>query len=477
MSNDPSDPNDLLRGPSLCFLHGDRGFRVRMSTPRLVVGRGGACDVVLPEADVLISRRHLLLQRRGRRVLATNLGRHAARMNDRPLEDGAHELSRGDRLQVGGWSIAVEEPGRPTAPTTAPRPRPGEPSLRPTHDHGLVGMSAATEQLRAEIDRLAPLDVPVLILGETGSGKERVARALHDASPRRAGGWVAVNCGALLGDTARSELFGHVRGAFTGAERPRAGAFVEADGDTVFLDEIGELSGELQAALLRTLDLGEVVPVGSVKPLRPDVRVVAATHRDLHGQDGPPHRYYGSQGFRQDLLYRLDVAQIRVPPLRDRPDDVAPLARHFLEDASLGPAPTLHPDALQALLEHRWPGNVRELRNCLLRATVASGGGPILRSHVWLRPPPQPHIPHRAVLTAAEPQFTGYPGRRDRAPAPGLGPDTEREGVMRALARSGGNRTQAARSLGVARSTLYERMRRHGLMPDLPDEPQEGEQE
>ena len=428
MKRDHIDPTDLVRAPVVRFEHGDRGFRLRMNSNQWLVGRGAACDVVLPAVDTIVSRRHLLLQRRGHRILATNLGRHGARVNNEPLGGAARELRRGDRLQVGPWCIGVEpEPGGGSL-TTAPPARRFSPT--PSADrHGLVGHSPGLERLRGDIDRFARLPLPVLIQGETGSGKERVARALHEASDRSAGPFVAVNCGALLGDTARSEIFGHVRGAFTGADRAKPGAFVEADGGTLFLDEIGELSGDLQAAMLRALDLGEVVPVGSSKALRPQVRVIAATHRDLHG----------SERFRQDLLYRLDVGNIAVPPLRLRGADITLLARHFLQHNALGLTPILSRPAAQRLLDHPWPGNVRELRNCMLRAAVASGGQPIEPQHLSLRPrSPSPHF--ERVL------------RGD-----------ERSELVAALVASDGNRTRAAHTLGIARSTLYERLRRHNI--------------
>ena len=437
MPRRPIDPADLVRAPVVRFQQDGRGFRLRMNSNRWLVGRGAACDVVLPAVDTIVSRRHLLLQRRGQRILATNLGRHRARMNDEPLGDGARELREGDRLQVGPWWIDVEDdPGVGALTTAPPIGSLGEPR---SDRHGLVGASPGLERLRGDIDRFARLPIPVLILGETGSGKERVARALHEASALNAGPFVAVNCGALLGDTARSEIFGHVRGAFTGADRAKSGAFVDADGGSLFLDEIGELSGDLQAAMLRTLDLGEVVPVGASKPLRPRVRVIAATHRDLHN----------SEGFRRDLLYRLDVASVTVPPLRLRGQDIALLARYFLENNALGFTPALTGRAAQRLMQHAWPGNVRELRNCMLRAAVASGGRPIGPEHLSLRQRPRPAL------------FDELP-RRD-----------ERTELVAALVATDGNRTRAAQNLGIARSTLYERLRRHGITAQAPGTPRD----
>jgi DNA-binding NtrC family response regulator len=426
MISDRNDPLELLGTPMVRFQHGVEGFRLRMTTTRWTIGRGAACDVRLPRTDGSVSRRHLVLQRRGRRVLVSNLGRHAARLNGRRLGERAQEVQRGDVVHLGCWKIGLEDEVDAPA-STAPPPS----ALQAPSAHGLVGAGAAIGAVRDSIDRFASLRIPVLILGETGSGKERVARALHAASSVSVGPFVPINCGTLIGDTARSEIFGHVKGAFTGADRPRPGAFVDADGGTLFLDEIGELTLDMQAALLRTLDLGEVVPVGATKAVKPRVRVLAATHRDL------PH----SQRFRQDLLYRLDVACIEIPPLRDRVDDIAPLANHFLDTTSLGISRRLTPAAENLLRAHPWPGNVRELRNCMLRAAVLCDGRSIGAEHITLRPVP-----------SLEPALPPRPTRPN-----------ERLRLMSALVAADGNRTMAAQSLGIARSTLYERLRKYGI--------------
>jgi transcriptional regulator with GAF, ATPase, and Fis domain len=234
---------------------------------------------------------------------------------------------------------------------------------------GMIGDSPPMRELYDLLGRVAASEIPVLVRGETGTGKELVARALHDASPRAAGPFLAENCAAVPAGLLESELFGHVKGAFTDAVADRKGTFVEADGGTVFLDEIGDMPLEMQAKLLRVLQEGEVRPVGSNRTRRVDVRLVAATHRDLTARC--------AEGlFREDLLYRLDVVTLQLPPLRERGEDVELLARHFASRAAeqVGREVVLSDAALEALRAWRWPGNVRELENEILRAAVLADG-------------------------------------------------------------------------------------------------------
>lgn len=422
--DDRIDANALRSGPLIQFEQAGDCFRMRMHSSRWIVGRSPECDVVLPTDDVGVSRRALLLQRRGRRVLVTNLGRPVVRLGGSPVAADPVELGVGDVLALAGWSISIQE-GAVEVPTTASVAARG--GKRGGSRHGLVGESPGMWVLYEQIDRVGALPMPALIRGETGSGKERVARALHACSRVSKGPFVAVNCGALLGDTVRSELFGHVRGAFTGADRARDGAFVEADGGTLFLDEIGELSPDVQAALLRTLDLGEVVPVGSTKVLRPTVRIVAATHRDLRTLEW----------FREDLRYRLDVASLRVPPLRERTDDIPALVAHFLGEGGVADPPSFSDEALEALCAYDWPGNVRELRNVVLRACINARGPTVLP-------------------TDLDPEL-----RNGARPAP-YRPD-DAANLRAALIACDGNRTLAAQRLGIARSTLYEWLRKYDL--------------
>lgn len=290
--------------------------------------------------------------------------------------------------------------------------------------------------------RAAPTETTVLFEGESGVGKEVFARAVHAASARAAGPFVAVNCGALPEALIESILFGHERGAFTGAVERRPGKFVEADGGTLFLDEIGELPPEAQVKLLRAVQEREVEPVGGAGPRRVDIRLLAATNRDL--------RVEALAGrFREDLFYRICAFPVRVPPLRDRVEDIEPLARRLLAAicAAEGAAtPILAPNAMAMLLARRWPGNVRELRNALDRARILAGGGPItaehLADHVGQAPPPEQPAAAETVRPLA---------------------DIEAGHIRFALAACGGNMAETARRLGISRSTLYRKLSELGL--------------
>jgi len=299
----------------------------------------------------------------------------------------------------------------------------------------IVTGDARMQDVLALVDRVAPANIPVLVTGESGTGKELVARRLHARSPRAAGPFVAVNAAALPESLAESELFGHERGAFTGAERARAGRFEEASGGTLFLDEIGELAPALQAKLLRVLEDHRVRRLGSERDVPVDVRLVAATNRDLA-------REAETGGFRRDLFFRIAVVPIALPPLRERPDDLPLLARHFVARLAARhrvPVPELSAGALNALARHDWPGNVRELRNVLERAVVVRGGEPLREEDV--------HLPAASAV-----------------PAPTLDEETrEREAALEALRLSGGNRDKAALRLGISVRTLYYRLRRWGL--------------
>lgn len=276
---------------------------------------------------------------------------------------------------------------------------------------------------------LADSQHPVLIRGETGSGKERTARLMHELNPNRRGEtFVALNCAALAPGTAHSALFGHVRGAFTGASCSRAGAFKRADRGTLFLDEVADLSFEMQGALLRALDNDMVLPLGSDRPVDVDVRIVSATHKDLL-REVQAHR------FRPDLYYRLAVLIVDVLPLRERPSEIPGLAQELLDEVGAGP---LRPDALKGLVAHSWPGNVRELRNVLLRAAVVAGAGaPVGVEHLMFD-----------SVRGDSPQTL-----QELEPL-------QLQGLTDALRATGGNRSRAAKLLGISRSTLYARLGR-----------------
>jgi DNA-binding NtrC family response regulator len=303
----------------------------------------------------------------------------------------------------------------------------------------MVFASEPMRRLAVLVARVAPRDVTVLLSGESGTGKERVAEAIVAASRRGQRPFVRFNCAALAPELAEAELFGHARGAFTGATRARPGLFGEADGGTILLDEVGELAAGAQAKLLRVLQDGEVRPVGEERARNVDVRVIAATHRDLEEE-------VRRGRFREDLFYRLDVVHLVIPPLRERPGDVPVLARHFLARFAerFGVSPRVDVDALVARLAARaWPGNVRELEHAIERLVALSPAEELDLSLV--------------EGGAADPAAAGALPLKERVQA------YERGLVVEALREAGGNRSEAARRLGISRVTLHDKLRRYGL--------------
>ncbi len=339
--------------------------------------------------------------------------------------------------EPGGWGLAetgVESPGgaRPGVPATGPGvPRPGDAARPPAP----VAEDPASRRILALAARVAATPATVLITGPSGAGKEVLARHVHALSPRAARPFIAINCAALPETMLEALLFGHERGAFTGAAGAAPGLVRAADGGTLFLDEIAEMPPALQAKLLRVLQEREVLPLGAIRAVSVDVRVVAATNRDLAAE-------VAAGRFREDLYWRLAVFPLALPPLRDRPGDILPLARHLLARAAAGgPVPALLPDAERALRAHHWPGNVRELANRLERAAIlAAPGGRISAVHLGLTAPPE------GVGPAGGP-----------APASGLAQavrEREAEAIRAALALAGGQRRMAARHLGISERTL-----------------------
>jgi two-component system response regulator AtoC len=312
----------------------------------------------------------------------------------------------------------------------------------------IVGTSEGMAEVLRQVRKVAPIKTTVLLAGESGTGKELVARALHELSPRASLPFVAVNCGAIPAELIESELFGHVRGAFTDAVRNKKGLFAEADGGTLFLDEVGELPPGLQVKLLRALQEEEIRRVGDTRPEKVDVRVVAATARDLG-------RAVKEGLFREDLYYRLNVVGIRLPPLRERPGDVAALSRHFLAKYARlrpeGPAAGFTPEALEAMQGYRWPGNVRELEHAVERALVLSEG-PVIREEDL---PDEVRAPARAPAPVAPPEGTLSIKQATRA--------VEEQLIRRALDRTGGNRTRAAEILEISYRALLYKIKEYGI--------------
>jgi two-component system NtrC family response regulator len=308
----------------------------------------------------------------------------------------------------------------------------------------IIAESPQMSQVLELVVRVAPTETTVLILGESGTGKELITRAIHANSPRAGGPFVAVNCAAIPENLLESELFGHVRGAFTGAIRDRVGKFEAAEGGTVFLDEIGEMRPELQVKILRCLEERVLERVGDNKPIRVDVRVLAATNKDLT-------KAIQAGEFREDLYYRLNVVPLHIPPLRERREDIRPLAQHFLKRLGASPRLTIAPDAFRALETYEWPGNVRELENALERAMIFHRGD---------------------VITLADlPEAIRAPKAREAAALPMSLPEAglsleevEKELILRALQKHDWNQSRAARYLGITRHTLLYRIEKHNIV-------------
>jgi DNA-binding NtrC family response regulator len=307
----------------------------------------------------------------------------------------------------------------------------------------LVGDSPAMESIRHLIRTVAPTDATVMILGETGTGKELIARNLHDLSLRSRGPFIPVNCGALPENLVESELFGHRKGAFTGADTNRKGLFEVANGGTLFLDEVGELDKSVQVKLLRFLESGEIRRVGENDPFRVDVRILCATNRDLR-------EMVANEQFREDLFFRVNTFEIHLPPLRDRKEDIAGLARHLLKRFAPRKAETgLGQDFIDALESHDWPGNVRELANAIERAAILSGNGP-------LRPE---HLPTHSLGRKPAPQSAALLGPHFAIPegTPSLR-DIEMKYIQLVLEKHNGNKPAASRELGISLKTLYNKI-------------------
>ena len=388
---------------------------------------GTSEDNALVLTDPTVSRYHLELRRTGSGVQLADLGsRNGTWVGGIRVERAV--VPAGTRLRLGDTTIVVEEGGSTVAPP------PGDLQRLPD----LVGDSEAIREVVRLIHRLARVDSSVLIWGETGVGKEVVARALHEASPRRAGELVVVDCGSLPATLISSLLFGHEKGSFTGADQRRAGAFERAQGGTVLLDEIGELPLEIQPALLGVLERRAFTRVGGAQQVSVDVRILAATHRDLRAE-------VNAGRFRADLYYRLAVAKIVIPPLRERPEDIEPLARHFVQKLTgaddLGP---LGP-AIAALRAHPWSGNVRELRNVVETAIVMGqldlGGD---RPAPLAAPSAGTVAPYRDARAAALHRF-------------------EAEYLRSLIEATGGNASEAARLARMDRPYLLTLLRKHGL--------------
>jgi transcriptional regulator with GAF, ATPase, and Fis domain len=317
-----------------------------------------------------------------------------------------------------------------------------------TFQPSFIGSHPLIQKINAVVERVANTDTTVLITGESGTGKELIARTLHNQSARNTRPFVPVNCAAIPGDLLESELFGHARGAFTGALAARAGLFQLADGGTIFLDEVGEMPAALQAKLLRVLQNGEMRAIGEDRPRKIDVRIIAATNKDLREE-------VRKGSFREDLFYRLQVIPVHLPPLRARRSDIPRLVDHFLQKSNrkYGLSVTLSSEAMVYLWEYDWPGNVRELENLIERLVILDANGEIR---------PEDLSPYTRALPSEPPVSQGRHKERwlDLKAAV---EQFEYRLIDRALARANGNRTAAAQMLGLKRTTLVAKLRLRNL--------------
>jgi DNA-binding NtrC family response regulator len=401
---------------------------VPVTSAGVVAGKDPTCDA--PIDDPFVSTRHLRIEPQGARWMLVDLG-----STNGTFISGARvtraELPLGVPVQLGDAEIVLE-------------PKEAQEPARAQSFEGMISRDPGMRQLFELVERVGASDAAVAILGETGTGKELVARALHACSGRRDGPFIPVNCSAIAETLIESELFGHEKGAFSGAERMRKGAFEEADRGTIFLDEIGELPLDLQPKLLRVLELGEVKRVGASRPITVDVRIVAATHRDLRAQ-------VRAGKFREDLFYRLCVVPVTVPPLRQRKGDVRALAEAFLERASpRGLVLRWSPEALARLEGYDWPGNVRQLRNVVQRALLFRGEGLV--------------VPPSAVTFEDTRTTPADTGDDDTMYVRGLTlEDIEREAIRLSLRRNKGKRAAVVKELQIAKSTVMKRIGQWGL--------------
>jgi len=437
------------RAPSLRIM-GERVFasRVLPSAGELVLGRSQSADVRIDDASV--SRRHAVIRVGPPLSIEDTGSAHGTQVGSRRLAQGERALiAPGDTIHLGSVVVVVEGPVDLAVP--------GDGARAASDGAELVIADPATRALHQLVERVAAGSISVLLLGETGVGKEVVAESLHRRSARAGGPFLRINCASLSETLLESELFGHERGAFTGALQAKPGLLEISHGGTVFLDEVGELPPALQARLLRVLEERQVLRVGALKPRPLDVRFVAATNRDLAAD-------VESGRFRRDLFYRLNGVSIEIPPLRERLAEIEALARTFALQAARRagrPEPSIAPEAIELLVRHPWPGNVRELRNVIERAVLVSSDGAMRPEHLALDTA-------TATAMATAPRVEAIPAGapelpRDLATLQGEMQALERQELIDALAQCAGNQTQAARLLGISRGTLLTRIEAHDL--------------
>jgi transcriptional regulator with GAF, ATPase, and Fis domain len=431
-SDDDNHTKTLLRGdrPSplgaVVRVMMPGGATARLTSGSCIVGSAPPCDLIVQEPTV--SRSHVELYLVPEGVAIRDLGsRNGTFYLGQRVEKMV--LSLGARVQLGSATIAIDADQGALAMQ----------EYTESEYRGAVGASSAMRRIFATLARLEGSLVTVLLEGESGAGKEVIARAVHEGSNVSSGALITVNCGAIPRDLVASELFGHKKGAFTGAVEARTGAFEEADGGTLFLDEIGELPLDVQPALLRALENGEIRPVGGDRSRIVKVRIVAATNRDLEEE-------IGRGTFREDLFYRLAVVRLRVPPLRERPEDIEPLARKFAAAMGAGELPR---DVVERLKGRTFGGNARELRN-------------VIQAYVALGVLPEPTRQRTNVLDLALAEMLD-PSRPYAEQKEALGERFTKLYLEAVLARAGGNQTAAARVAGLDRSYLGRLLAKHGI--------------
>jgi DNA-binding NtrC family response regulator len=417
---------------------------------RLTIGRSTRCDVAVDHPSV--SREHAVFHG-GPPLAIEDLGStNGTGINGVRAARGPRALEGGEVITIGAAVLVVC--GAPLDDAAGPK---GDGGASRARGAGPVVVDPAMKEVHRIAELVAKGPLSVILLGETGAGKEIVAGAIHRASPRARSAFVRVNCAALPEPLLESELFGHERGAFTGATQTKPGLLESAHGGTVFLDEIGELPLAMQAKLLCVLETREVTRVGALRPRLVDVRFVAATNRDLAAlvRDG---------GFRQDLYFRLNGITLTVPPLRSRTTEIAPLANAFVAAACRDagrPELPLADDALARLRSHPWPGNVRELRNVIQRAVALCTGDRIEAAHLALEAP----LPEAPPTARSGLPTIPAPPLRDEAR--GAASAVERQRIADAIERCGGNQTRAAKMLGISRRTLVTRLTEYGFARPL----------
>ncbi len=441
----------------------------------VVLGRAPECDIVLEDPSV--SRRHARLSL-DHEVLLEDLGSangtFVRDVADPSTQDATHKLDSDRRLERGNTERLSERAVFRLGSVFLVVLPADEDSVERGSNDAPVAESKAMVQVLSVAQRVAQSDTTTLLLGETGVGKDVLARAIHAWSPRAAKTFLPLNCAALPENLLEGELFGHERGAFTGADKRREGLFEAANGGTVFLDEIGDLPVGLQAKLLRVLESRSVLRLGSREPTPIDVRVIAATHRNLEAE-------IAAGRFRQDLFYRINVFPIVVPPLRDRPEDVPALLNAFAKQIAASHCrnvPRIAPEAIRSLQQLPWPGNARELRNIVERALILQPGPEISVEDfraagmptpapslggTTLRPlPPTPAPDLGGATLRPPPPHESAGSTQTLGPTQTLG-DVEKARIVAALDAAAGNQTRAAKELGITRKVLMKRMDMYGI--------------